>query len=78
MYVYIYIYIKNEEKLHAFEVMVYVEVWSPFVCSLIGRFRVYFLKMPVSPVCMVDVLLARHFLLLHFSFFPSSVFMFLT
>jgi len=27
--------------------------------------------MPVSPVCMVDVvLLTRNFLLLHFSFFP--------
>ena len=68
---YIISIIKNEEKLHAFEVMVYVEVWSPFLCSLIGLLFVYFLKMPVSPVCMVDVvLLTRNFLLLYFSFFP--------
>jgi hypothetical protein len=32
-----------------FEVMVYVEIWSPFLCSLIGLFFVYSLKMPVSP-----------------------------
>jgi hypothetical protein len=64
--------------LHAFEVMVYAEVLSPFPCSLIGLFFVYSLKMPVSPECMDDVvLLTRNFLLLHF-IFPPSVFMLLT
>jgi hypothetical protein len=67
------IYIKNEEKLHEFVVMVYVEVWSPLLCSLTGLFFVYSLKMPVPPYV---VLLMRNFLLLHF-IFPPSVFMLL-
>jgi len=48
MCVYIYIYIKNEEMLHAFVVIVYVEVWSSPLCFLIELFFVCSLKMPVS------------------------------
>ena len=50
-----------------------------FPVSLNRTGFVYSLKMPVSPVCMVDVvLLTRNFLLLYFSFLTSSFFMLLT